>query len=395
MAVFISKLTFEHYRVPLGIGEARPRISWRFGGDAVNWVQSAYDIEISHEVGEPSIYHVNSANSLYVPWPTEPLQSGAATTVRVRAYGQVGQPITPWSNKETVEAGLLEQESWSGAVAIAANRDTEVDGPHRPILFRKKFSVDRRPTSARLYITAFGLYEAEVNGTRVGDLVLAPGWPSYRHRHVYDTYDVTELIQVGENVIGATVGEGWYAGRLGWNGGVRNIYGNTLGLLGLLVITHKDGTKYFVPSDTTWETNIGPIVKSEIYDGEVYDSRLEHQGWSTAAFDSRHWLGSKQLPLLEGKLVPADGPPVRRLGERKLVKVFLSPTGKTIVDFGQNVVGWLRLKVKGRSGQRLQLLHTEGKFVASPTRWSLSQPKLSSPFVDRPKLIFYGCEQSP
>ncbi|KIX03492.1 uncharacterized protein Z518_07045 [Rhinocladiella mackenziei CBS 650.93] len=398
MTVFISKLSFEHYRVPLGIGEARPRISWRFGGNPVNWVQSAYDIEISHEGGEPSIYHVNSPDSLYVAWPTDPLQSGASATVRVRAYGQAGQPTTPWSDRVTVEAGLLDKKSWSGAVAIAADRDTEGDGPHRPILFRKKFSVDRPPSSARLYITAFGLYEAEINGTRVGDLVLAPGWPSYKHRQVYDTYDVTELIQMGENVIGATVGEGWYAGRLGWNGGVRNIYGDTLGLLGLLVIARPNGTKQFVPSDATWEANIGPIVKSEIYDGEIYDSRIEYEGWSTAAFNNRDWLAVKELPLLEGSLVPADGPPVRRREERKPEKFLMSPSGKTIVDFGQNVVGWLRLKIEGLSGQKVRMIHTEalegGEVATRPLRISTATDELilsgKGIQIWEPKFTFHG-----
>ncbi|TDZ38158.1 hypothetical protein C8035_v006814 [Colletotrichum spinosum] len=375
MAASISQLSFEHHRVALGIAEAEPRISWRFGGNAVDWQQTAYDIEIIRGTGSsPSIHSVNSSASLLVPWPEQPLQSAEQATVRARAHGQSGQPSTPWSDWVAVETGLLNESDWAGAVPIAADRETEVDGPKRPIYFRNSFHAASNITKARLYITALGIYEAEINGNRVGDLVLAPGWQSYNYRHVYDTYDVTELVTNGDNAIGVAVGEGWFSGRLSYGGGVRNNYGDTIGLLSLLVVTLEDGSTVEIPTDTTWQANTGPALRSEIYNGEEYDSRLEAdlEGWSSSGFESSDWLGVKELPAVKGAVVPPDGPPVRRVEERKPEVIFQSPSGKTLIDFGQNLVGWLRLTVSGPSGTNITLHHAEvledGELALRPLR---------------------------
>ena len=227
MSVSLSRISFEHHREALGIGEAEPRVSWRFEGNVANWEQTSYDLEIQRDSdGIPSIYNVHSADSIYVPWPDRPLESSESARVRVKAHGREGQPSTDWSDWSSVEAGLLNTSDWGEAVPIAAIRGTEVDGPKRPVYFRNDFSIDGNVSSARLYITALGLYDAEINGKRVGDHVLAPGWQSYNYRHVYDTYDVTELITSGDNAIGVSVGEGWYAGRLGFRGEDRNLYGD-------------------------------------------------------------------------------------------------------------------------------------------------------------------------
>ncbi|OBR11276.1 Alpha-l-rhamnosidase [Colletotrichum higginsianum IMI 349063] len=375
MAVSISQVTFEHHRLAFGIAESEPRISWRFDGNAVDWEQSAYDVEISRgRDGSSNIHKFNSSTSLLVPWPEQALQTAEQATVRARAHGKPGQPSTPWSDWVTVETGLLDSSDWAGAVPIAADRETEVDAPKRPIYFRKSFPVGANVTRARLYITALGIYEAEINGRRVGDYVLAPGWQSYNYRHVYDAYDVTELVTSGENAIGVAVGEGWFSGRLSYGGGVRNNYGDTIGLLSLLVVTLDDGSVVKVPTDPTWQANTGPVVSSEIYNGEHYDSTLEAavEGWSSAAFEANNWLSVKELPALKGELVPPDGPPVRRIEERKPESIFESPSGKTIIDFGQNLVGWLRLTVSGPSGTNITLHHAEvledGELALRPLR---------------------------
>lgn len=195
MAVSISALSFEHHRQPLGIAEATPRVSWRFEGDAIDWEQSGYDLEITRGPdGAPKLYNTaDSSESVLVPWPDEALSSAESAKVRVRSHGKDGQPSTDWSDYYTVETGLLSPEDWDSAVPIAADRATEVDTAKRPVLFRKGFDVDAEVSSARLYITALGLYIAELNGERVGDHQLAPGYMSYQFRHTYDTYDVTSL----------------------------------------------------------------------------------------------------------------------------------------------------------------------------------------------------------
>ena len=223
MSVSIHQLSFEHHYPAFGIAETEPRISWKFSGDAVNWTQTAYDIEITRDSdGVPNIFNVNSADSVLVPWPDIPLGSAESASVRARAHGQGDRPSTDWSDPYSVETSILTLDDWAGATTIAADRPTEIDGPKRPILFRKTFNISESIASARLYITALGLYEAEINGRRVGDHVLAPGYQSYNFRHVYDTYDVTSLIKAGDNAIGVTVGEGWYSGRFGFSKRKRN-----------------------------------------------------------------------------------------------------------------------------------------------------------------------------
>lgn len=359
MSISLAPVTFEHHRPAFGIAETKPRISYRFEGTAVNWTQSGVDIEITQD-GTPKVYNVKSPDSVLISWPGPELKSKESATVRARAYGSDGQPSSDWSMPSTVETGLLTTDDWQGALPIAADRATETNSTKRPIMFRKDFNISTEVGKARLYITALGLYVAEINGKRVGDHVLAPGWQSYSYRHVYDTYDVTDLLQEGENTIGATIGEGWYAGRIGFNGQIpRNLWGDTLGLLCLLSVTDVAGVETTVKSDLSWSSSTGPIISSEIYDGEVYDSAAELQGWSTSKFNSSGWLAVKQLPMPAGSLVPSDGAPIKRVEQVEPMSVFKSRSGKTVIDFGQNLVGWLRVTVSGPAGTNITIRHAE------------------------------------
>jgi alpha-L-rhamnosidase len=402
MALTISRVSFEHHRTALGITETKPRISWRFEGDVPDWEQSSYEIEVTRVANKKSnSFSFNSSQSLYVPWPDTPLDEAEAVSVRIRAHGlsDQNQPSTPWSDWVSAETGLF-SNSWENARPIASTIKINASEPKRPVYFRKGFEVPDDVESARLYITALGIYEAEINGKRVGDHVLAPGWQSYHHRHVYDTYDVTDLLKPGHNAIGALVGEGWYAGRLGFGGGVRNIYGNSTGLLAQLRVKLSNGTSIRVHTDTTWKSSFGPVVAGEIYDGEKYDATLESdmEGWSASNFDSSSWHDTRLLPAVEGKLVPPDQPPVRRIEEVKPQKFFKSPKGKQLVDFGQNLVGWLRLKVDGPSNTTITLHHAEvlenGELAIRPLRKAKAEDtiKLSGngPLEWEPKFTFHG-----
>lgn len=297
-----------------------------------------------------------------------------------------------------VETGLLKPEDWSGAVPIASVRDYDVNAPKRPVYFRKEFSTVDDIESARLYITSLGLYEAHVNGKRVGDAVLAPGWQSFNYRHVYDTYDVTSSLKKGQNAIGVTVGEGWFLGRIAWSG--RNYWGDNLGLQALLTVTTRDGKTMSMPTDESWKSNTGPILSSEIYDGEIYDSRLEAdiEGWTMPSFNSSGWSDVKKLAAVKGKLMSPDGPPVRKLEERKVERVFKSPSGKTLIDFGQNLVGWLQLKVQGPAGTNITMHHAEvlekGELALAPLRTAKATDTLilhgKGPQSWEPTFTFHG-----
>ncbi|KAK7746615.1 hypothetical protein SLS62_009336 [Diatrype stigma] len=374
MAVSISQVTFEHHRQALGIGETKPRISWRFAGNATEWEQSAYELEVVRGTGNNThIYAQNSSESVLVPWPEAALGTAEQASVRARAHGGAGQASTPWSDWVTVETGLLSTEDWSGAVPIAADNGTEPTGPKRPTLFRKAFGVGSEVASARLYITALGLYEAEINGNRVGDHVLSPGWQSYNHRHVYDTYDVTDLVKSGENAIGITVGEGWYVGRIGFDY-TRNGWGDTLGALALLDLTLQNGSAVQVKTDLSWQASSSPILTSDIYDGEKYDSRIEADvaGWSTPSFDASDWLAVKELDPPKGQLMPLDGEPIRKKETISAKNIFKSASNKTLIDFGQNLVGWLNITVEGPAGTNITFHHAEvvvnGELALEPLR---------------------------
>ncbi|KAK1445992.1 hypothetical protein CMEL01_10235 [Colletotrichum melonis] len=398
MSVSIFDLQFEQHRSALGIHQTTPRISWRFEGDAANWTQLGYDLEVTKQ-GITEVFHVESADSVFVPWPTVQLSEGESASVRAKAYGHNGQPETSWSKSVTVETGLLSPESWQGALTITTpDKRADRNTTQHPALFRKDFHIDSEVQSARLYITALGIYEAELNGQRVGDYVLAPGWQSYAHRHVYDTYDITSFLEAGDNAIGVTIGEGWFSGRLTWGGGINNVYGEDLGLKSLLKISFKNGTIQYIGTDETWMSTEAPTYSSSIYVGESFDSRLVQKGWSSPGFENQSvWKGVRPT-LGPSHLVHADGPGIRRIEEVTLKSVTSSPKGATLLDFGQNLVGWLKIKVDGPSGTTIKLTHAEvlenGEIGTRPLRGALQTDYITlngeGELTWEPKFTYHG-----
>ncbi|MFD8871460.1 family 78 glycoside hydrolase catalytic domain [Streptomyces sp. NPDC059590] len=355
----VTTPVFEHHREPLGIGEAEPRLSWHTVTDAASWQQTAYEVRVCAEDGTElaAPTRVESAESVLVPWPGPALRSRQRVAVSVRVWGTGGDGPSEWSEPAHAEAGLLLPEDWT-ARPITSGRP-QADGPHPADLLRREFTVRGPVTAARLYITACGVYEAELNGVRVGDHVLAPGWTSYAHRLRYHTFDVTDLLREGANAVGALLGEGWYAGRIGFNGGRRAIGGEQTALLAQLEIRYADGTRETVATDPGWRAATGPLLRSEIYDGEVYDARLERDGWSRPGHDTTGWSPVEQADPPAGELVAPTGPPVRRVQTLAPTEVITTPSGRTVLDFGQNLVGRLRITVSGPAGHTVTLRHAE------------------------------------
>jgi len=360
MSISLEPPTIEHHRSPFGIRDPTPRISWRFTGDVKDWIQTAYELEISRPSisASPEIYKVECEDSVLVPWPSAPLTSRERANVRVRSFGGVDARPTEWSEAVELEVGLLEREDWS-AKLIGAERILSHRGSLRPALFRKEFGLEKKVRKARLYITAQGIYEAFINGTRVGDHVFAPGWTSYKHRLQYQTFDVTEFVRKGENAIGVEVGEGWYCGRLGFDGGKRNIYGDQLAVLAQIEVDFEDGETLKITSHGSWKTSVGSLVNSEFYDGEWYDASLEIEGWTSSALEDENWVPVEELEFPKAKLLAPEGPPIRKIEILKPQKIWKSPSDKTIVDFGQNLVGGVRLRTSGPDGHKITLTHTE------------------------------------
>jgi alpha-L-rhamnosidase len=368
----VREVRFEHLTDALGIGTATPRLSWTVQASTAGWRQAAYEVQArgSHGSLWGDTGHVESDESVLVPWPFEPITSRQQLAVRIRAWGLDGRP-TGWSPDAVVEAGLLSAADWSARFVTPDWDEDPTTAPPCPLL-RRKIDVRADVRRARLYVTALGVYEAYIDDRQVGDHVLAPGWTSYGHRLRYQTFDVTQLLPTGRHVLGAMLGDGWYRGRFALGGGRRNIYGDRLGLLAQLEIEYADGSSERIVTDPAWRASAGPILASELYDGETYDARREQPGWLTPGFDDREWAGVRLLDRDLGTLVAPTGPPVRRIELVSPTAIATSPSGKTIVDFGQNLAGRLRITVRGRAGQTVTLRHAEvlqdGELCTRPLR---------------------------
>ena len=366
----IVRLTAEHRPDALGVGVATPRLSWCTATDIPGWTQAAYELRITAADGTGlSTGIVGSGESVLVPWPASPLASRESRAVQVRVVGGDGSE-SPWSEPLVVEAGLLDAEDWQATfVGPAWDEDLETQQPC-PYL-RRSFTIPAAVTRARLYVTALGVYELELNGRPVGDHVLAPGWTSYHHRLRYDTFDVTDAVQHGENVVGAVLGDGWYRGAL-VDTLRRNRYGDRLGLLCRLELTHADGSTTVVVSDDAWRASTGPILATGLYEGETYDARAELTGWSEPGYDDSSWTPVTTVEHDLATLRAPSAPPMR-VTERLIPSEILgSPSGRTIVDFGQNLVGVVELAVNGPAGTEITIRHAEvlqdGELCTEPLR---------------------------
>lgn len=341
---------FEHLTDPSpvrGVGTGSPRLSWSVPQADADYRQTAYEIEVLRG-GTTETFRADSAEQILVPWPARPLASREYAAVRVRVASR--DRWSEWSERAVVEAGLLDAADWTAdfisPVGIAGTRMPA------PVL-SGSLEVPGEVRTARLYATAHGLYVATLNGRCVGDLVLAPGWTAYEHRLRYQTYDVTELVRSGENVLEVLLGNGWYRGRLGFNG-ERALYGDRLALLAQLEVTTTDGQVHVLATDSTWTARESEVLADDLYDGQRTDLRRRGPGWRPAAGAVEVVAGDLT------RLVAPEGPPVRVSCVLSAEKVWTSPSGRTLVDFGQNAVGWVRLRVRGLApGSEVVVRHAE------------------------------------
>jgi alpha-L-rhamnosidase len=307
-----------------------------------------------------------------------------------------GQSDTKWTAK------AFDDASWSGTSQVAEIGKSVLGTPWpaEPIdAFRKKFDVVKVVRSARIYSTALGTYQLFLNGQRVGNDVLAPGWTDYRKRIVYQVYDVTSQVKQGANALGAILGGGWYADGLGWLQNRYNFGPPPMRLTVQLEIEYSDGSKDSVISDDSWKTMQSPIVNSDIYNGESYDARLEQPGWNQASFSDARWGHAAVADAPEIPIVAQDFQPMR-VNKTLKPKSVTNPTpGAFVFDLGQNMVGWAKLKASGKKGQKITLrfgevlkpngeLYTENLRTAEATDTFTLSGKGSETF--EPHFTFHG-----
>ena len=353
----IISLTTDYLTYPVGISDL-PQFAWVIGSDKSNVIQKTYHLQVSldpnftNPVFDSGV--VESSKSAHVKPLGLELRSATRYHVRVRISD--GQEHSPWSEPAGFTTALLSHEEWKGKF-ISAETEADADNS-KGTYVRRGFRVRQEVASAMVFSTALGLYKLYINGSKVGTDELTPGWTSYKKHLVYQTYDVTPLIQKGDNVIGAMLGAGWYKGVMGFEL-QRNNYGNRTALLCQLEITYSDGSKDILVTDETWKGMDSPVLFSEIYDGETYDARLEIEGWNCPGFDGSGWRSVEQIPYDMSVLTAQAGSKVTGVETIRPKEFITTPQGDTVIDFGQNLTGWVRFRVKGKAGDRVVLRHFE------------------------------------
>ena len=365
-----TDLVTEYATDPVGIDAVRPRLSWKIATDTRGWRQAAFQLQVARssadlEAGRDLVWDtgkVASSESVHHAYGGPALESSSRYDWRVRVWDAADQS-SAWSRPAYWEMGLLDAADWQVDWITPAWEDELSASPPAPML-RGTFEAARSIRSARAYVTSLGLYEMAINGRRVGDALFTPGWTAYRHRIQYQIYDVTEHLRQGVNAVGVTLGDGWYRGVIGF-AQQRGFYGERLGLLAQIRIEYDDGTVEIVGSSDDWRaTDDGPIRMSDIYMGEVYDARREQPGWTVPGYDDSAWQPVSRLNPPDVAVIAPAGPPVRRIEEIRPVEILETPAGDTVVDLGQNMVGWVKLTVDAAAngadaGHRIVLRHAE------------------------------------
>jgi alpha-L-rhamnosidase len=358
--LLISDLTCEHKINPIGV-DVTPRLSWKLTGPGKNIMQTAYSIRVATDKNFSSRAtswqsgKVNSGESVLQSYSGAVLQSGKRYYWQVKVW-DANNNESAWSSPAFWETGLLQPSDWKAQwIEPVQSEERHMPG----LLVRRNFSVQKKIASAKVYVTSHGFYELHINGKKVGDEQFTPGWTSYKTRLQYQVYDITSLLQPGANSVGAMLADGWYRGSLAW-GNNWGIWGKKLGLLCQLQISFTDGSEQTIVTDNSWKSSQdGPVILDGIYDGESYDARKEMKGWSNAGFDDSKWKAVVIADQAKNNLIASQSVPVKKVQELKPIRIFKTPKGLLVADFGQNMVGWVRLKVKGDAGTKITIRHAE------------------------------------
>ncbi len=355
-------LKSENRTSPMGLDEKNPRLSWRLDDPRCGARQTAYRLVVASTLekltGKPDLWdtgRVNGDRTLDVVYAGKALKSRQDVWWRVQAWDHEGL-AGEWSDPAHFVMGYLKPSDWK-AQWIGRPLDSREESQPCPFL-RHEFQLPADAVRARVHVTARGLFELRLDGRRVGEDYFTPGWTDYSKRVQYLVYDVTSDLKAGLHALGVILGDGWYAGHLGFKG-ERFQYGDTLSLLLQLDVDLADGTSRTILSGPDWRTILGPIRSSDIYHGEHYDARLEMPGWDRPEYDDSVWQPVTVFPASRAALVAKVNEPVRRQEELATREQTEPVFGVHVFDLGQNMVGWARIKIRGRPGQKVTMRYAE------------------------------------
>ncbi|MBE5772922.1 MAG: alfa-L-rhamnosidase RamA [Clostridiales bacterium] len=370
----VTHLRLDYMIDPIGFDFEKPVLGWRTEG-APGKAQAAYHVQAALDEGFENIVYdagkVESDESVCV-YLDMPLAPRTRYFWRVKTWDDLGNE-SPWSESaffETARYGEAWNAEWIGA------------GDDGFPQLRKGFSLDKKIRRARAYATAAGMYCLFINGKRVGNEALTPNINAYNLWVQYQTYDVTDMLEEGENAIGAWIGRGYYAGRVNWPGipERRHLFGDQTGLFAELIIEFDDGTEMRIGTDETWKVSESPLLLSEIYDGEIFDARKVMDGWCEGGFDDSGWKNAVIISAPKGRVEARKSVPVVVNEKLPCREVIHTPAGETVLDFGQNIAGWVRFTTDAPAGTELtieagEVLDKHGNFYRENMRTALARQK--------------------
>lgn len=366
-----------------------PRLSWELTSKVNNQYQTAYQLLVASspsllQEGKADLWDsqkVTSNATSQVEYAGKTLQSRQVCYWKVRIWDKNNKP-GPWSNVAQWEMGLLQKSDWQAQfVGLNLNhlgKGKEYHLPPTPFL-RKDITIKSPVKKARLYVTSLGLYEFQINGKKIGNDYFNPGWTDYNKRLYYQVYDISAALKAGKNTLGSILSYGWYAGYLGYallvrNPVVKNFYGDVPALKAQLEVEYANGEKEVFQTDTSWKANHGPIVESDILNGEVYDATRELTGWNKADYNDTDWktvavIGDKSERLIQVH----PGSPVREVAQLTPQSIKFIGQKKYLLDMGQNFAGIIKIQLKANKGDSIlfrfgEMLYPDGKIMTENLR---------------------------
>ena len=365
--VSVTNLRCESLSNPVGIDIATPRLGWELSSAVSGVRQTGYRIIVASSLdklnaNEGDLWDsrfVESDNTLYIPY------SGSELKSRMKCYWKVkvttNKGSAGWSAPAEWSMALLECSDWKAEwTGLDKSFPGDVLENHTRLsarYFRKEFALEQKTVAnAMLYISGLGFYEAFINGKRIGSQVFAPTATDYSKVVKYNTFDVTELLADGNNAIGVILGNGRYFSMR--QPGVRHF--GFPKMITQLEVIYTDGSQQTIASDASWKvTANGPTCSNNEFDGEEYDARMEMPGWYLVGFDDSNWLQAEKTEAPGGKLEAQKNRNIQIMETISPIAISEPKPGMYILDMGQNMVGWLRMKVKGNAGDRVTLRFSE------------------------------------